>query len=56
MPNSQGANRGRCEGTKRVPLSCGGRSRQGLRADVGVLRLVMGEATGWAEVATMEVR
>ena len=56
MPNSLRADRGMGEGTRRVPLSCSGGSRQGRRADVGVLRLVVGEATGWSKVATMEVR
>ena len=39
-----------------MPLSYGGSSRKGRRANVGVLRLVVGEAIEWSEAATMEVR
>ena len=40
----------------RAPLSCDEGVRQGRRADVGGRRLVVVEATGWSEAATMEVR
>ena len=51
IPNSLGADKGGV----RAPLRGEGCARQGRRTDVGVLRLVMGEAIGWVEVATMEV-
>ena len=36
-------------------MSGEGGSRQERRDDGGVLRLVVGEATGWSKVATIEV-
>ena len=55
MSNSLGADRGSDKGTKRVLLDCSGHSRQGLRVNLGVLRLGRSKATGWAKVALMEL-
>ena len=40
----------------RAPLSCDEGVRQGRKDDVGGRKLVVVEATGWSEAATMEVR
>ena len=39
----------------KAPLSGDGGARQGWRVSVGGRRLVVVEATGWSEAATMEV-